>query len=166
MHNYVFYCDFGRCDLELKDGGRGRSLDSYTAPACQYALRPLLFSATFHPHSIYTFVYCENNHRTGRCDFGEGDLSRKCSFQWNMIWKGARTSAKNLGIYKDLGAFTYEYKELLWDAFWKSPEVVQEWKMCHFSVESNLQGLNALSLSSMSNYSSVSKNLFVGIHWW
>lgn len=36
------------------------SPDNCTAPACQYALRALLFSASFHPHALYTFVCCED----------------------------------------------------------------------------------------------------------
>lgn len=76
-----------------------------TAPVRQYALRALLFSASFHSHTLYTFVCCEDNHRMGGYDFTDEDLSRKCSFRGNVIWKRA-SSIKVLGIHEGLGAFT------------------------------------------------------------
>lgn len=53
------------------------SPDNCTAPA----LRALLFSASVHPHALYTRVCCEDNHRMGGYDFSDKDLSRKCSFR-------------------------------------------------------------------------------------
>lgn len=56
------------------------SPDSDTAPACQYALRALFFPGNFYPHSLYTFVYCEHNHRIGGYDFSDGDLLENAAF--------------------------------------------------------------------------------------